>query len=97
MRFTYVVEGAMRYEFAMQLRRRALWIGYLLHGALLTAAFDSMLRSPNLPGYSRATAVVSWAVSCNFILTLGAGLLLADRYRRDRETRVFELLRTAPA
>jgi len=31
------------------------------------------------------------------ILTLGAGLLLADRYRRDRATRTIELLRAAPA
>jgi ABC-2 type transport system permease protein len=97
MRFAHIIAGAVRYELAMQLRRRALWIGFLLRGALLTAAFDSILRSPNPPSSLRATSVVSWAVTCNFLLTLGAGLLLVDRYRRDRETRVFELLRTAPA
>src|SRR5258706_493531 len=47
--------------------------------------------------FAHVQTTVSWATACNFILTLGAGLLLADRYRRERATRTIELLRAAPA
>lgn len=97
MSYTTALRGAISYEFTMQLRRRALWIGYLLLGMLMMAAFDGVLRSGQLVSLAHADTAVAWATTCNFILTLGAGLLLADRYRRDRATRTIELLRAAPA
>ena len=87
MRSTHVIAGAVRYEFIMQLRRRALWIGYLLLGTLMIAAFDAILSSTQRIPFAHVQTTVSWATACNFILTLGAGLLLADRYRRDRAKR----------
>jgi hypothetical protein len=97
MRSTHVIAGAVRYEFIMQLRRRALWIGYLLLGTLMIAAFNAILSSTQSVPFAHVQTAVSWATTCNVILTLGAGLLLADRYRRDRATRTIELLRAAPA
>lgn len=98
-----VAVGATRYEFAMQLRRRALWIGFGLLSILLLAAFNSLVNqlgvriTPHGPAYSRHDIVLMWSTTCTFILTAGAGLLLADRTPRDRRTRTIELLQTAPA
>lgn len=96
--------GAFRYEFLMQLRRRAVWIGFAILGALLlTVILGSFIASvghspgAGLPGYTRTDALLQWTVGCQFILTVGAGLLLADRTTRDRRAKTIELLWTVPA
>lgn len=91
------LDGAIRYEFWMQARRYALWIGFallcllflrLIHGLLYTTA-------PYLT--SARDSVLQWALFLSRFFPLGAGLLLADRFTRDRKTRVDELLDTTPA
>jgi ABC-2 type transport system permease protein len=89
--------GAIRYEFVMQLRRPALWIGFSLISTLLFFAFGSMTSPGRGVAASHREILVLWTIACTFLLTLGAGLLLADRTPRDRKTRVGEILRTSPA
>lgn len=96
--------GAIRYEFLMQFRRRALWIGFVLIGTvLLTVVLGALANqvghNPSggaLP-YSQTDILIQWTIGCQFILVPGAGLLLADRTPRDRRMKVSELLWTAPA
>jgi ABC-type transport system involved in multi-copper enzyme maturation permease subunit len=89
--------GVIRYEFAMQLRRPALWVGLSLISALLFFAFGSMTSPDRGVPATHLDILILWTNACNFLLTVGAGLLLADRTPRDRKTRVSELLRTSPA
>jgi ABC-2 type transport system permease protein len=90
--------GVMRYEFLMQLRRRALWIGFLLLSSVLVVAFLSG-SGPYLEqlGAPHRDLMIAWAVLANTFFALGAGLFLADRFPRDRRIRVQELLASGPA
>lgn len=96
--------GVFRYEFLMQFRRKALWIGFVFFGAILLTVLlgglvNDLGRSPGTgaPRYTRTDVLVQWTIGCQFILLVGAGLLLADRTPRDRRTKTSELLWTAPA
>jgi ABC-2 type transport system permease protein len=102
---TRALAGTIRYEFLMQLRRKALWVVFLLIGAFLTYGLNgstlSLLGPQHGPYgtvvFTQRDVVLFWTEGCWLILVLGAGLLLADRIPRDRRTRVNELLLTAPA
>src|SRR5712692_6030137 len=92
--------GALRYEFRMQIRRPALWITLIL-----IACFEIGLYS-RLPGisdilthlsnYPLLTVVVSWTHYVNMLLPEGIGVMLADRFVRDRRTQVDELFTALP-
>lgn len=88
--------GATRYEFRMQLRRRAVWIISGLFGLLsltpigLTTPWQYDTTMP----VSRVVA--EWALGTQLLLPIAFGALLADRVPRDRRTRVDELLETLP-
>src|SRR5260370_36976600 len=91
-----VLIGALRYEFLMQVHRRAVWITMIVLGLLLAFlltrhnglnAVLTYLNSPSLPA-----AVAYWADMVNFvILPIGLGTLLADRFPRDQRTKRREL------
>ena len=88
--------GVFRYEFAMQLRRKAMWIGLAMIGALLFFILSVTTgRSANTDTPQVALGYMSSGLT--FLLPIGAGLLLANRIPRDRSLRVEELLRVAPA
>src|SRR5262245_38276120 len=91
------LRGVLRYEFLMQVRRRALWIGFLLLSAFLVVALFSG-AVPYLEGLGAPhnDLMLSWAVLANAFFALGAGLFLADRIPRDRRIRVQELLVAGP-
>jgi ABC-2 type transport system permease protein len=90
--------GAMRYEFLMQIRRPALWVTYALLGVLVQWIGMQLATGPlGSRQYTHHDGLIEWTSACNTLLTLGAGLLLADRLRRDRSTRVSETLLTTPA
>lgn len=90
--------GAMRYEFVMQIRRPAMWVAYALLGVLVQWIGMKLASEPlGSRQYTHHDGLIEWTSACNTLLTLGAGLLLADRLRRDRSTRVSETLRTTPA
>jgi ABC-2 type transport system permease protein len=99
------LSGAIRYEFAMQVRRPALWIVFGLLGSftifVADQIVDSYLKLRGGPGgallYGHREVAISWVQALATLMPLGAGLLLADRVPRDTRTRVIELLRTAPA
>jgi hypothetical protein len=99
-----MLAGAFRYEFLMQVRRKALWFGFAVFSAVLLIIVLGPLvsqvgHSPGADGpkYTRSDVLVEWTLGCQFILIVGAGLLLADRTPRDRHTRAIELLWTTPA
>ena len=96
-----VLIGALRYEFHMQVHRRAVWITMIVLGLLLAFLLTrhnglndvlTYLNSPSLPA-----AVAYWADMVNFvILPIGIGILLADRLPRDQRTKVYELFTSMP-
>jgi ABC-2 type transport system permease protein len=95
---TGALGGVIRYEFLMQLRRRALWVGFLLLSAVLAVAFLSgSFPSLERLGAPKRELMIAWAVLANTFFALGAGLFLADRFPRDRRIRVQELLASGPA
>ncbi|HVU68287.1 MAG TPA: hypothetical protein VHD63_14205 [Ktedonobacteraceae bacterium] len=85
--------GALRYEFLMQVRRRAIWVVLALVGlmsAILWLAFTAGGETTDLD------AVMYLAQFTARFLPVGAGLVLADRLARDEKLRVNELLDTCP-
>ena len=101
--------GAARYEFWMQLRRRAIWFVPALFGVLLLPLWY-LFESCDLHGCLQhqheggplvqvppapADAVLQWAQFAAILLPLGAGLVLADRLARDRQHHVDEVFETA--
>jgi hypothetical protein len=101
---TRALAGAIRYEFLMQARRRALWSAFALCGSVLLTVViggfaNDLGRStgPGGPSYTRPDLLVEWTVVCQYILIAGAGLLLADRTPRDCRTKTSEILWTTPA
>ena len=85
--------GAARYEFLMQIRRVALWVGMLFLYPFCFNHFDRFyLDSRMIP--SARVSLGEWAQFVALFFPLAAGLLLADRFARDRKTRVDEVLTT---
>jgi ABC-2 type transport system permease protein len=93
--------GVIRYEFQMQLRRRAVWITVLLLSLLLVLLFTRLTEASSivsmLDQFPILTAVAYWAGITNYLLPLAAGCLLADRLVRDRRFKVAEIFTTMPA
>lgn len=87
--------GATRYEFRMQVRRRSVWVTLLIMSLICFTG----LRNPW--NYSTQTpldtVIGEWAVVVNAFLPVGFGILLADRLVRDRRFHVGELLDTTAA
>jgi ABC-2 type transport system permease protein len=90
-----VLSGALRYEFLMQVRRKTLWIGTLLLAVFLFRSFHGFYLVNLYPTVEQSLG--SWVGFISRFFPIAAGLLLADRYTRDRKTRVDELLTTSPA
>jgi hypothetical protein len=87
--------GAFRYEFAMQLRRKAMWIGLAMISALLFfILIVTTGKSANTDTPQEALGYMASGIT--LLLAIGVGLLLANRVPRDRALRVEELLRVAP-
>lgn len=93
--------GTLRYEFRMQVHRRALWMPF---GFFLLVLLGILLITPpklrddfvQLSRFPVRDVVVSWANQLNSVLPILFGVLLADRLSRDQKTRVEELLTTLP-
>jgi ABC-2 type transport system permease protein len=86
--------GASRYEFRMQLRRRALWITIFALAAMFLAPERRFWSVA--PEMSLGEVVGRWAIAVNLLLPIAVGTLLADRFPRDRRTHVDELFETLP-
>ncbi|HYK97262.1 MAG TPA: ABC transporter permease [Candidatus Acidoferrales bacterium] len=87
--------GALRYEFCMQLRRRSVWVSIGFALVLLFALF-SRSGPPErvLPPADTALRLVG---NASFFLPVAFGILLADRWRRERSLGTLELLDSLPA
>jgi ABC-type Na+ efflux pump permease subunit len=89
------MRGVVWAEFLMQVRRPAVWLVLLGLGVL---SVTSLARVPfDVRARGADASVPEWAFLVQFVLPVGFGVLLADRYPRDRRLRVGELLRSAPA
>jgi ABC-2 type transport system permease protein len=85
--------GALKYEFRMQLHRRATWITFIALGLFFTQFHQPWFRPITTPA---SASIIYWAGIVQSFLAVAAGLLLADRLSRDRRTKVDELLNTLP-
>jgi hypothetical protein len=93
--------GVFRYEYLMQIRRYSLWVSMIvLAGVIYWSIFSELVLSkPN----EINTDLLSDAYALAIFLTLPlsvlapvvAGILTADRYPRDRQLHVGELLRVS--
>ena len=88
--------GIARYEYLMQIRRWGLWVSC----GLLTGLFCFFLVSqPDKVG--QQLGPTSWALGANLISLLNiltpvaAGVLIADRFPRDHQLHMSEMLGTA--
>jgi hypothetical protein len=85
-----------RYEFAMQWRRRSVWIVTGALALLLVAIGRGQLSWIFGAGDAR-TAMTHAVQLLQFLLPVGYGCLLADRLVRDRRIGVAEVLDATPA
>jgi ABC-2 type transport system permease protein len=86
--------GVFRYEFRMQIRRRATWILFSV-GALLL--IPSISQWPNEPTRAPWELAGSATHHINTYLPIIFGLLLADRLARAQRLNIVELWESLPA
>lgn len=93
-----ILWGVLRYEFLMQVRRRVLWIAYAGFTLVLLRSVSGVLHNPEQPVLSLPLLqlVASVTVQINWLPVLGIGLFLADRFPRDRASKVDELFEAMP-
>jgi ABC-2 type transport system permease protein len=87
--------GAFRYEFRMQIRRRAIWITIVALAALFLGVERRFWAFS--PEMTLAQIAGRWAIVVNLLLPVAVGALLADRLPRDKRLHSDELLATLPA
>jgi ABC-2 type transport system permease protein len=96
-----VFSGVCRHEFRMQLHRKAMWLAFFPLAFIIAMlgtpnnAIVALLTNP--AKQSLLDQILAWAHIINMVFPIGVGIILADRVRRDRQTRVEELLITTPA
>jgi ABC-2 type transport system permease protein len=86
--------GALHYEFVMQIRRKTLWLTMFICALIMSLSFHDLLS------FSLATPLTQvighWLMLLNAFLPLVAAFFIADRFLRDQQTKVVELLTTSP-
>lgn len=89
--------GATRYEFVMQIRRKALWVTFLVFGLVLALSRLPLIPwAPGSEGLSVPLLVANWSFVLQMFYPIAFGILLADRLPRDGRTGVQELLDALP-
>jgi ABC-2 type transport system permease protein len=88
------IRASATYEFRMQIRRRSVWLVLGLLGALMIYILTDARADL---GDTAAGRAESWAMLLQVFIPAAFGVLLADRFPRDRKLRVDELLETSPA
>lgn len=91
--------GATRYEFLMQIRRKALWITFAAFSLFVFAVTAITLApwSGAFDGIPLAHTIANWSLAVQLLHPVAFGMLLADRLPRDRRTGAHEVLDTLPA
>jgi ABC-2 type transport system permease protein len=85
--------GALMYEFRMQIRRRSVWLVFIALGLFFTQFHQPWNRPLSAPA---SAAIVYWTGIVQSFLAVAFGIVVADRLRRDRQTKVEELFNTLP-
>lgn len=92
--------GVAKYEFRMQIRRKAMWIAFLsltLLGSILGGPGATFFRLIDNPFHLTLLQLVAfWTSQVNSFMPIIFGIMLADRMARDRRTKVDELFLTTP-
>lgn len=90
--------GVLSYEFRMQIRRPALWLTFLGLAFLIVRSVNGELGDSHIASMHLSTMQLAAlaAVTTNWLAPLGVGIFLADRLKRDRRTRVEEVLNSLP-
>jgi ABC-2 type transport system permease protein len=86
--------GTFRYEFTMQLRRPSLWIVFVLVSLFIVRSLQNQMVNSV---YDTQTAIGGWVMLVTRYYPIVVGLLIADRFPRDRTTHVHELFVTTPS
>jgi ABC-2 type transport system permease protein len=87
------LSGSLMYEFRMQIRRRSVWLVFIALGLFLTQFHQPWYRPLSTPASS---AIIYWTGIAQSFLALAFGIMVSDRLRRDRQTKIEELLNTLP-
>ena len=90
------IAAICRYEFQMQLRKRALWVSVLvLSGAMILAQGE---RGPRYTGADATAREVmgQWVTLLSLLIPVAFGVVLADRMVRDRRFGSAVLLDSLP-
>jgi ABC-2 type transport system permease protein len=92
--------GVTKYEFRMQIRRKAMWITFLCLTFLSSilggpgAIFRLLMNNPF--HLTLLQLVAFWTSQVNSFMPIIFGIMLADRLSRDRRTKVDELFLSTP-
>jgi len=88
-----ILWGVIRYEFRMQARRRSLWIVFAGIALIMLAAMPGNLinSGQNFEGMTLLQQVASVTLDISWLPMIGIGVFLADRFPRDKSSRVDEL------
>src|SRR5260370_18705360 len=84
--------GSLRSEFRMQVRRRPLWITFIVLGLFFTQFH--IWNTPRIR--TAADMVIFWTGVVHTYRPVAGGVLLADRLARDRRTKVEEPFNALP-
>jgi ABC-2 type transport system permease protein len=88
------LRGAIAAEYRMQIRRPVVWILIGVLGAwVLRVNMDSVVQSRD----ATPAEVGVWAWFLQIFTPVAVGVLLADRFARDRRSHVDEILESTPA
>ena len=90
-----VLLGTARYEFIMQFRRPAIWIAFALF-SLSLLAIGIVPWNPATSELALRSLVANWSLSVQFFFPLAFGILLADRFPRDRRLHLDEMIDATP-
>src|SRR2546430_17196258 len=88
--------GVFRYEFKMQIRRKSLWIAFAGFTLLLLSNAFTALHNPerSIATLPLVQLVAAVTLQLNWLPAIGIGVFLADRFPRDRSSKVDELFET---
>jgi ABC-2 type transport system permease protein len=90
----HTFDGALRYEFHMQIHRLAVWATFLGFAALVFAVAGQGNWTHWSGEKNAFDSFANWTVVVNLFIPPALGILLADRLCRDRRLHIDELLNT---
>src|SRR5262249_32291411 len=91
----YKTLGVLRYEYLMQIRRYGLWISMIVISGIFSWFFANQIqRVPTEILNDSWRFARNLTLPLNFLAPVAAGILVADRYPRDRQLGIGDTLRS---